>query len=34
MKNGIKFIAGQGLGDALKIEDLCEAKETFLSFLR
>ena len=32
MKNGIKFIAGQGLGDALKIEDLCEAKEYLKDF--
>ena len=27
MKNGIKFIAHQGLENALKIEDLGEAKE-------
>ena len=32
MKNRIKFIAGQGLGDALKIEDLCEAKEYLKDF--
>ena len=32
MKKGIKFIAGQGLGDALKIEDLCEAKEYLKDF--
>ena len=32
MKKGIKFIAGQGLEDALKIEDLGEAKEYLKDF--
>ena len=32
MKNGIKFIAHQGLEDALKIEDLGEAKEYLKDF--